>query len=139
MPTAPFNQKCNHLGCKNPRSKLNGYCLDHGGKEYIKEIDTIYQTPVWKAIRRTQISKQPLCQACIFLDGRVESAKHIDHVFPWKHYGEQAFTRNVFQSLCHAHHSHKTALERKGQYEHYTQDGVKTYLESDYFGVVGQG
>jgi len=131
MPTAPFNQKCSHLGCKNPRSKLNSYCIDHGGKEYIKEIDTLYQTPLWRAIRTTQISKQPLCQACL-IDGKVEPAKHIDHVFPWKAYGEQAFSQNIFQSLCHAHHSHKTALERQGKYEHYTQHGIKTYVEGDY-------
>ena len=131
MPTAPFNQKCSHLGCKNPRSKLNSYCVDHGGKEYIKETDTLYQTPLWRAIRTTQISKQPLCQACL-IDGRVESAKHVDHVFPWKTYGDKAFSQNIFQSLCHAHHSHKTALERQGKYEHYTQHGIKTYVEGDY-------
>lgn len=82
------------------------------------------------------MSRQPLCQACL-VTGKVEMAQHIDHVFPWKNYGEQAFSRNLFQSLCHAHHSHKTALERKGLYEHYTLEGVKTYAEGDYLSVVG--
>ena len=137
MPYAPFNSRCGELGCKNPRSKINGFCINHGGKDYLKDEDTVYQTPLWRAIRKTQISRQPLCQACL-IDGRVEPAKHIDHVFPWKRYGEEAFAYNLFQSLCHAHHSHKTALERKGVYEHYTLEGLRTYAEADYSYVVGQ-
>jgi 5-methylcytosine-specific restriction endonuclease McrA len=136
MPYLPSNTKCAHLGCKEPRSKLNSYCLQHGGKDWTKtESASIYQTPAWKSIRDRQISIQPLCQACL-LDGRVEMGKHVDHVFPWKHIGNKAFLTNVFQTLCPAHHSHKTAQEHQGNYEHYTATGIKVYTEHDYNTVV---
>jgi hypothetical protein len=53
-------------------------------------------------------------------------------VFAWKHIGKQAFTHNIFQSLCHSDHSHKTALEKQGVYTHYTPDGERTYGKDDY-------
>ena len=136
MPVYPTNSKCAELGCKEPRSKLNSYCAKHGGMEYTtRKKDSIYQTPAWRTVRRRQLSIQPLCEACLSR-GRIEQAAHVDHVFPWRHIGQQAFLNNIFQSLCHADHSHKTALERKGTYEHYTQEGVKTYLEGDYSFVM---
>lgn len=132
MPTYPTNNKCEALGCKNIRSKLNSFCPEHGGKDYTyKETDSVYQTPAWRIIRQRQLSIQPLCQGCL-TRGRVDAAKHVDHVFPWKQIGKHAFLNNVFQSLCPECHSHKTAQEQKGIYEHYTQDGVKEYTEHDY-------
>ena len=132
MPISPYNKKCSELGCKNPRSKLNSFCSDHGGKEYVsKESDSIYQTPFWKSQRARQLSIQPLCQGCL-TRGIVASAKHVDHVFAWKHIGRHAFTQNIFQSLCHNCHSYKTGLEKQGIYEHYTHEGVIQYTEHDY-------
>jgi len=132
MPTYPTNKKCAMLGCIELRSKLNSYCLAHGGKEYTApEKDSLYQTPAWRTVRKRQLSIQPLCQACLSR-GRIEQAAHVDHVFPWKHIGKQAFLTNIFQSLCHADHSHKTALEQRGQYTHYTANGEKVYAMEDY-------
>ena len=112
---------------------MNTFCLKHGGKDNLptRETDSIYQTPAWKSIRNRQLSIQPLCQACLSR-GRVESAQHVDHVFPWKHIGAHAFTRNLFQSLCKPDHSHKTALEKQGKYTHYLIEGERTYSVSDY-------
>jgi 5-methylcytosine-specific restriction endonuclease McrA len=136
MPYLPSNTKCAQLGCKELRSKLNTYCLQHGGKEWVKtESASIYQTPAWRIIRDRQLSLQPLCQACL-LDGHVEIGNHVDHVFPWKHIGNKAFLNNVFQTLCIAHHSHKTGQERQGNYEHYTTGGLKVYTEHDYTAVM---
>ena len=132
MPTYPSNAKCSTLSCNNIRSKLNSFCAEHGGKNYThKETDSVYQTPAWRTLRQRQLSIQPLCQSCL-TRGRVDAAKHVDHVFPWKQIGKHAFLNNVFQSLCPPCHSHKTAQEQKGIYEHYTQDGVKEYTEHDY-------
>jgi 5-methylcytosine-specific restriction protein A len=133
MPTYPSNLKCGELGCKEPRSKLNSYCIKHGGKDNLdaRQTDSIYQTPAWRSIRRRQLSIQPLCQACLSR-GRVEAAQHVDHVFPWKHIGQHAFLHNIFQSLCHADHSHKTGQERKGNYLHWTMEGEKAYTQDDY-------
>jgi len=133
MPTAPYNTKCQQLGCKNPRSKLNSHCTDHGGKEYVsRETNSVYSTPAWKSIRQTQLSKQPLCQACL-IDGRVEQAEHVDHVFPWTQIGKHSFMRNIFQSLCHSCHSIKTNKEKKGVFEYYQTSGIIRLLsKNDY-------
>lgn len=137
MPSVPTNVKCQHLGCKNPKTKLSAFCLEHGGRNYsqAREGDSLYQSAAWKRIRTVQLSRQPLCQACL-LDGRVEAAQHIDHVFPWRLYGRQAFTRNILQSLCPEHHSHKTGQEKQGVFMHYTTDGVAQYTQQDYNRVM---
>ena len=137
MPSVPNNVKCQHLGCKNPKSKLNAYCIEHGGRDYSKarEGDSLYQSAAWKRIRTVQLSRQPLCQACL-LDGRVEAAQHVDHVFPWRVYGRDAFTRNIFQSLCPEHHSFKTGKEKQGIYLHFTPEGVTQYTQQDYNTVI---
>lgn len=132
MPYAPFNTRCAELGCNEPRSKLNGYCVQHGGKEYtVKETDSNYKTPAWKSIRRRQLSICPLCQGCMSR-GKIEAAKHVDHVFPWRQIGQHAFLNNVFQSLCAECHSHKTGQEKHGVYLYYTQQGVEQLSEHDY-------
>lgn len=139
MPTYPHNVKCSELGCKEPRSRLNSFCLKHGGKDNLRtrDTDSIYQTLAWRTVRQRQLSIQPLCQACLSR-GKVEAAQHVDHVFPWKHIGKHAFLHNVFQSLCHADHSHKTGLEKQGRYIHYTLDGEKEYTINDYNFVLRQ-
>jgi len=137
MPTCPTNSKCSELGCKEPRSRLNSFCIQHGGKDNLptRETDSIYQTPAWKTVRQRQLSIQPLCQACLSR-GKIEAAKHVDHVFAWKHIGKHAFLNNIFQSLCHADHSHKTGLEKQGIYTHYAFSGEKQYTKHDYAYVV---
>lgn len=139
MPTLPSNTKCASLGCKNTRSKLNSYCLEHGGKDTYKEkrteeriaFNAMYQTRHWKQVRTSQLSKQPLCQSCL-TRGIVTPAKHVDHLFPWSWIGEQAFYRNIFQSLCHECHSHKTSLEQDGIFMHYINNQTTEYKLTDY-------
>lgn len=132
MPYAPYNKVCRELGCKNSRSKLNSFCSEHGGLEHTNDgKDNAYSNPAWRTIRRAQLSKQPLCQSCL-TRGQVNSATHVDHVFPWRHIGDHAFLNNIWQSLCTNCHSHKTGQERKGIYEHYTQDGIQALTKDDY-------
>ena len=132
MPTMPSNTKCEQLGCKNPRSKMNSYCSEHGGKEYVsKESDSVYQSAFWKSTRRRQLSIQPLCQSCLSRN-MVALATHVDHVFPWRRIGKHAFMHNIFQSLCHNCHSVKTGQEHQGIFEHFSKDKVITYSVSDY-------
>lgn len=135
MPTYPFNSKCSHLGCKNAKSALNSYCVEHGGLNHIaRQSDRAYQSKAWTQIRQAQITKQPLCQACL-IDGHITQGTQVDHVFPWRQFGEYAFRLNIFQTLCIEHHSHKTQQERKGNFIHYG-DGQKTYSFSDFNRVV---
>ena len=138
MPYAPFNSVCRELGCKQPRSKLNSFCADHGGLDHTNHgKDNAYSDPAWRTIRRGQLSKQPLCQSCL-TKGHVASAVHVDHVFPWRHIGQDAFLNNIFQSLCHECHSYKTGQERKGIYIHYKPEGEKELTKEDYAYTMAQ-
>ena len=107
MPSVPRYTKCSHLGCQEERSRYNTYCLTHGGKDTLPtskhraEHNSMYQTAYWRNLRTVQLSKHPLCASCLTL-GRVTQATHVDHVFPWTQINEEAFYRNIFQSLCHS-------------------------------------
>lgn len=147
MPTIPRYEYCSELGCKNPRSKLNSKCLEHGGKDvrpydpkYNKAEDRAksnakYNTKQWEVLRRIQLSKYPLCVGCQ-AEGRIVPATVVDHLFPWTHISEQAFYINRFQSLCTAHHSTKTQLERHGIYRAFGMPS-KDYAKGDYARVLG--
>ena len=118
MPTYPSNSKCSHLGCKEQRSRLNTFCKAHGGMDSFmsdkrKEHSKEYQGRTWRRIRLLQLSKHPICQGCM-LHGRITQSYHVDHLFPWTSLGKEAFTYNIFQSLCVECHSYKTSMERKG-------------------------
>lgn len=137
MPSIPTYTKCQYLGCKQTRSRYNTYCLEHGGRDTLfntqrrKDANAMYNTAAWRIMRTGQLSIQPLCQACL-INGKVAEANHVDHVFRWQDIGRGAFYNNILQSLCLEHHSHKTALENRGIYEHYCKDGVKQYQKADY-------
>ena len=142
MPTAPLNGKCSHLGCNNPRSRYSSLCLEHGGRDKQKsytseerrESNSFYATAQWRRKRQAELSRQPLCVACL-IKGIVTPATEVDHVFPWRRIGEGAFYRNLFQCLCHDHHSLKTQLEKHGIIKHYTQREVDLTL-NDYQRLV---
>lgn len=141
MPILPSNTKCAQLGCKHTRSKMNSFCLRHGGMDTIdteerKAFKSMYQQPMWKQLRNTQLSKQPLCQCCLN-KGRVTAALHVDHVFPWNKIGKAYFYNNLFQSLCHECHSAKTALEQKGVFRYYL-DPIRDYVLADANRVIEQ-
>lgn len=155
MPTRPYNTKCSMLGCPNPKSRMNSFCMDHGGRERYeytydadkltaerKEFNAEYSSRFWKNTRALTLSKQPLCQACL-TRGIVAVATEVDHVFPWAKIGKGAFTRNIFQGLCKPCHHHKTVREQRGYIEHYYNNQTKTYDLSQYgammekFGIFG--
>lgn len=131
MPYTPYNNKCAMLGCKSPKSKLNSFCLEHGGREYTDKQDSIYDSKLWKATRRRQLSLQPLCQACL-CKGIITAAQHVDHVFPWRQISKEAFTRNIFQSLCQEHHSYKTGKEKHGIIIHWVEGNECSLKIEDY-------
>lgn len=141
MPSIPKYTKCSVLGCKNSKSRFNSFCMEHGGRdtynhtkynasEERKASNEKYQSRQWQKLRKIQLSKQPLCQACL-IDNVVTPAKHVDHVFPWMQIEATAFYYNLFQSLCHSHHSEKTALEQRGIYRHYAEV-IKDFTKEDY-------
>jgi len=145
MPILPRNNKCATLGCVNTRAKLGSMCLDHGGKDVYraktsderKAFNAMYDQPFWRKFRASQLSRQPLCEACL-CQGRICSANHVDHLFSWSKLNKDAFFRNIFQSLCIEHHSEKTALEHKGIFRHYKDNKTSDYSLSDYSFVMTQ-
>ncbi|MFC6792707.1 HNH endonuclease [Methylobacterium komagatae] len=73
-------------------------------------VDRLYTSTRWRALRREQLTREPLCRLCMDEDGRAVSATVCDHVTP--HRGDvQAFWAGPFQSLC-AHH-HNSAKQRE--------------------------
>lgn len=145
MPSVPSTPYCSELGCKNPRSKLNGYCLEHGGKDKPKytskyndarkEQSKFYKTRQWLALRQIQLSKYPLCEGCR-AEGTIMAATTVDHLFPWTQIGETAFFINKFQSLCATHHATKTQLEQHGIYRRFGTPHAD-YSAGDYARIVG--
>ncbi|CAB4171845.1 hypothetical protein UFOVP924_25 [uncultured Caudovirales phage] len=137
MPSIPINTVCQQLGCKDKRSRYNSYCLLHGGRDTLtnapkrRVANAMYNTPAWRIMRMGQLSTQPLCQACL-VNGKINPANHVDHVFRWQDIDKGAFYNNILQSLCLEHHSHKTGLENKGIYVHYSPLGIKRYSLRDY-------
>lgn len=136
MPTVPKQTKCAYLGCNNPRSLVNTYCEGHGGKGYNstaerKKSNALYKTALWQKLRIQQLSRQPMCQACI-LDNKITQATEVDHLFPWSQIGRHAFTLNIFQSLCRSHHTDKTWLERQGIFRHYKEPAPNDFGLADY-------
>ena len=138
MPTSPPTQ-CSKYRCKHPSIKGSIFCAEHSPPKTTTQdrqaFNAHYKTAAWAKQRAIQLSKQPLCQACL-LNNQITQAEHIDHLFAWSALGEYAFKSNIFQSLCESHHSFKTGLESKGIYRHYTVNGEKDYSLSDYQTVV---
>ena len=145
MPSIPTYTKCSMLGCKNERSKTNTMCLEHGGRDVFdykrynqserrKAGLDLYQSKQWRQLRQIELSKNPLCAACL-AGGIVRQAQHLDHVFPWMQVGGNAFYVNLFQCLCQSCHSEKTQLEQMGICRHYGKPN-RDYKGSDYNGVI---
>ena len=145
MPTIPSNTKCASLGCNNIKSRLNGYCIQHGGRDaqtynpktnkQREAFNAKYNTAQWVTLRQIQLSKYPLCVAC-HAEGRVTPATVVDHLFPWSHISEEAFYINRFQSLCATHHATKTQLERHGIYRAFGIPHID-YKQGDYGRIMG--
>ena len=71
-------------------------------------MSRIYNTTRWKRLRLYQLSIEPLCRVC------KRPATDVDHIKPISAGGEPWDMDNL-ASLCHEHHSVKTAAERAGK------------------------
>ena len=145
MPTVPSSTVCSTLGCKNTKARFSSLCVEHGGRDtfnhkkyndtkHRKEAVSKYNSSQWRSFRQIQLSKHPLCAGCQ-ADGIITPALHVDHIFPWRQIGIQAFTHNIYQSLCLSCHTSKTQLEAKGIFRRYGTPN-KDYTLKDYRLVV---
>lgn len=63
----------------------------------------------WASKRRAQLAREPLCQYVVNGQRCMRKATDVDHVVPLSKGG--ADDPSNYQSLCHEHHSTKTAAE----------------------------
>ena len=140
MPSLPKTQ-CSQYHCHQPARAGSSLCEQHAPQAAIKEQRRLsnaeYKKAAWLSIRASQLSREPLCAACMH-EGRVAAAEHVDHLFALNHNNSTSFKINIFQSLCAAHHSLKTSLEQKGKYRHYSINGVIDYSLTDYQKVINE-
>ena len=132
MPSVPSQKKCVFLGCQGTKIFGTNFCEKHGAtrsKKY-KENEKLYNSAGWKSIKAAKKSEFPICSSCLSR-GIIKQTEHIDHVIPHRRDADR-FMVNLFQGLCAACHTQKTALESRGIYRHYTKDGHVDYKESDY-------
>ena len=140
MPSIPLDQ-CASYHCKAPSVRGSVYCIEHAPIQKTSKdrqaFNAFYKGKAWAAIRARQLSSCPLCASCL-IEGRINQANHVDHVFPWAAIGDHAFSRNLFQSLCPECHGIKSGLEKKGVFRHYT-DKARDLALQDYAYTMTQG
>jgi 5-methylcytosine-specific restriction endonuclease McrA len=87
-------------------------CTDH---YQMGKHDHLYKTNTWRAMRREQLYKSPLCVYCLDL-GVTEPANIADHIIPHRGSHERFYDALNLQSLCkHCHDSVKSREEHYGE------------------------
>jgi len=130
--------RCNAPRCRGESVKGSIFCSVHAPplRDAPSKADlAAYKTNAWNSIRQRVLSTQPLCQCCL-LAGRTVAAEAVDHVWPWRSIGKQAFLRNRFQSLCSGCHSRKSALEARGICREFRVGGAVDHTLNDWHRMV---
>jgi 5-methylcytosine-specific restriction protein A len=102
---------CTYPGC-NVLVK-SGRCAKHQAADVQRDPDVkkLYNDPRWQVMRVAQLSEQPWCADCLSEDEKHVYATDVDHIQPHRGDPELFFDPGNVQSLCHVHHSRKTAQE----------------------------
>jgi 5-methylcytosine-specific restriction enzyme A len=83
-----------------------------------------YNDARWRARRKLQLQKQPLCEDCL-AEGKTTPATIVDHVEP--HQGNLTkFLTGPLRSLCKRHHDAKWADDKRGYSTAVGLDGLPT-------------
>jgi 5-methylcytosine-specific restriction protein A len=74
---------------------------------------TWHRSPIWKAIKRHRLSKEPCCRQCA-MEGRTVVATQVGHITP--HFGQWSLFIKYenTQSLCSHHHHVVKQQKRRG-------------------------
>lgn len=102
---------CLQPGCSN--LTLGGYCTKHKKQENKRKRGhrcNLYDTALWKKLRKQHLLKQPLCKECK-KKNIIKTAIVVDHIQP--HRGSRAlfFDTDNYQSLCISCHNKKSRKE----------------------------
>jgi 5-methylcytosine-specific restriction protein A len=76
-----------------------------------KNSQSFYDSEAWRALRKQQLAKQPLCEICL-ADGRFNKATLVHHKNPIKD-GNNGLDPNGLQSLCWSCHSRLEKSKRE--------------------------
>lgn len=115
MPSLP-PRACCVPGCTNYALSGKGRCANHIRKmqtDYREKTNAMYKTGRWREKRRRQLEREPLCRECL-KHNELTQATEVDHIVPHKGDKTLFFDDGNLQSLCHKHHSIKTARENAG-------------------------
>jgi 5-methylcytosine-specific restriction protein A len=109
MPMKPL-RPCLHIGC--PELVQSGYCINHiqDAHMYDRYRGTAAErgyNNVWVKFRIRYLRVHPLCVDCLKSD-RVTPATDVHHVCKLRDGGDRLDANNCM-SLCHKHHSERTA------------------------------
>ena len=77
-----------------------------------KKRDAWYSSKEWRGLRRSFISRNPLCRMCLDR-GVVRAADVVDHIIERKDDDSLRLNSENLQSLCHRCHNAKTLDERR--------------------------
>lgn len=69
----------------------------------------------WQKAREGYLRHHPLCVHCLN-EGRTTEATDVDHIVPHRGDKELFWDKDNWQSMCHACHSRKTAIEKRTSY-----------------------
>ena len=117
MPTKPL-AACLEPNCPG-RAVDAGRCADHAAQcraAYAAAHPDDRPSPsqrgydvAWQRVRAAILHDQPWCARCLELNRRTR-ATDVDHIIPIADGGPRLDPRNL-RSLCHAHHSQRTAYD----------------------------
>lgn len=108
-PVAP-PRPCTFPGC--PTLVGSGRCVDHQPRR-ASASERGYGA-AWRRKRAAHLRREPLCRECAG-ENRVTEATDVDHIISRARGGSEDDSN--LQSLCHSHHSRKTAREDGGGWE----------------------
>jgi 5-methylcytosine-specific restriction protein A len=122
MPRKPL-LPCRHPGCSNLSDER--YCPAHrtapvrnteADRYYNKyrrnkDSQSFYDSEAWRALRKQQLAKQPLCEICL-AEGRFNKATLVHHKNPIRDSSDR-LNPNTLQSLCWSCHSRLEKSKRE--------------------------
>lgn len=118
---------CNHAGCQSLVDYSIKYCSKHEevNKPKPTESDTyehrkriggkyhaFYKTKRWEKLSQLQRINNPVCEMCL-KEGIIKEADVADHIIEIRDDWEKRYDETNLQSLCHAHHNHKSIAEKE--------------------------
>lgn len=110
---------CRHPGCHE--LVPDGYCDAHRPARAVDQRSSaaaawhrLYKTETWRVLRNMQLAKAPWCAACARMGIRTK-ATDVDHIIDHEGNWELFKDPRNLQSLCHQHHSQKTAKSMRNR------------------------